>query len=137
MWVNQLQIILPHDGKPGILQGNLLPYDGQHLLATGGKRVVQANLIQARQNSPALDGMIVMAIAEVKRQAAKDVEPSIISVFAPDPAKPVTAQILFSDNTSHRIPDCFALAGTDPTFANVLGTVLATVAVLAGLQIQQ
>jgi hypothetical protein len=136
MWINQLQIILPAGDKTGILQANLLPYDGQHLLATGGKRVSQLNLPAARAANPALAAMLSAIVSEVKRQSNKAVEPAIISVIASDPSKPVVAQVMFTDKTSHRIADCFALAGTDATFAGVLNTVLGTVAVMAGLQIQ-
>ena len=122
MWISQLQIFLPQ----GNVQANFLPYDGTHLLATGGKNF--------RQIAPA--GSFTALIAEVKTLANKTVEPNLIQVFAPDPSKPVSAQFVFSDKTNFRINDIYALAATDAAFANVLSNTVTLVSGLAGLKTQ-
>ena len=125
MWITSLAVFA--DGK---VSAQLLPFDGSHLLATGGIGVNGKQL-----SAPTLAALIT----EAKRQAATTVAPKMIQVMAQDPTKPVTAQILFADTDPktkpHRIADCYALAGTDTQFATVFGTVLAEVAGLAGLTV--
>ena len=55
--------------------------------------------------------------------------------MATDPTKAVGAQVIYADGTAHRIFDCFALAGTDATFAGVFNSTLGGVAALAGLTV--
>ena len=118
MWIQQLQIFLPQ----GNVQANFLPCDGTHLLATGGKGIMQI----------APSGSFTALIAEVKTLANKTVEPTLVQVFASDPTKPVSAQCIFSDKTNYRIADIYALAATDATFAGILGNTLVLVAGMAG-----
>lgn len=72
---------------------------------------------------------------ELQRISTKTEAPKLIQVFAPDPASPVTAQIIFPTEGIHRIPDCYALAGADAAFAVMFSAVMAEVAALAGLSI--
>ncbi len=123
MWINQLQIFLPQ----GNIQASFLPYDGTHLLATGGKRIMQK----------ASNGSLDALIAEVKSLSGKTSEPTLIQVFATDPSKPVTAQVIFTDKSIYRIPDCYALAATDSVFAGVFNNTIGLVVGLAGYTIQQ
>lgn len=123
MWINSLQLFL--DGKD-FVQASFLPYDGTHLLATGGKR-------HFSKINPSNFAAIV---AEAKRQANKTTDVKFVQVFAPDPAKPVTARVFFVDNTNHTVADCFGLCGTDPVFAEVFLGMMAQVATLAGLTVQ-
>jgi hypothetical protein len=134
MWITSLAIVLPTAEKPkGIINARLLPYDGANLLATGHKDV--------RAILPSVDAattaMVEALIAEVKRQAGTESAPNVIQVSAPDPAKPVTAMIVFPrPEKPHRIASCFALAATDSTFATVLSQTMAEVARLGGLEVQ-
>jgi hypothetical protein len=121
MWISQLQIFLPQ----GNVQASFLPYDGTHLLATGGKNF--------RQIAPA--GSFNSLIADVKTLANKTVEPTLVQVFAQDPSKPVSAQFIFSDRTNYRINDVYALAATDSVFAGLLNNTMGLVATLAGYTI--
>ena len=131
MWITSIRIMLPFETHKGMLDASLLPYDGTaHLLAVGRKDV--------RRPIPHADvyAMVDAVTTEVKRQADTDRAVRMIHVNAPDPSKPVTATVIFSEGRPHFIPDCFALAGTDSTFAGVLGNVMATIAGLAGLIIE-
>ena len=131
MWITSIQIMLPHENHKGMLNASLLPYDGdKHLLAIGRKDV--------RKPIPdaAIDAMIDAVTTEVKRQAATDRAVRVIHVNAPDPSKPVTAMVMFAEGRHHFIQDCFALAGTDQTFAAILGNVMAAIASIAGLSIE-
>jgi hypothetical protein len=81
--------------------------------------------------------MITSLVAEVKRQAATESTPNVIQVSAPDPAKPVTAMIVFPrPEKPHHIASCFALAATDSTFATVLSQTMAEIARLGGLEVE-
>lgn len=134
MWITTLGVFFPTTEKPrGFIGGNLLPYDGQHLLATSGKRVFVGDLAARRASDAQLDAMLTALAAECQRQAGKTAAVKFITVAAPDPTKSVVAQISFVDGSFHRIPDCFALAATDTAFAAVLGATMAEVARLAGL----
>jgi hypothetical protein len=133
MWVQHLNIILPTEARPnGMLHGRLLPYDGANLLALGEKRVHRP--INANSDGET-QAMIASVTEEVKRQAGKTANPVHIAVMARDPSQPVVAFIRFDDRTHHRIPDCFALAGTDQQFAQVFVGVLAELARLSGCEI--
>jgi hypothetical protein len=137
MWITNLGIFLPTVEKPkGFIGGNLLPYDGTHLLATGGRRLFVGDLAAKRTQDAQLDSMLTALEVEVQRQAGKTVAVKFISTTAPDPAKPVVAQVAFADGSFHRIPDCFALCGTDQTFAGVFLSAMAEIARQAGLSVQ-
>ena len=101
-----------------------MPYNGTHLLATGITRITQ----------PAPSGSLIPVIDIVKSLANKTVEPTLIQVFAPDPAKPVAAQIIFIDETNFQIPDCYALAAINPPFATVFISTMSMIAEMAGFQ---
>lgn len=136
MWVTNLGIFLPTEEKPkGFIGGNFLPYDGTHLLATGGKRLFVGDLAQKRTTDQQIDAMLTSLVAEVQRQAGKTVAVKFIQTTAPDPAKPVTAQIAFEDGTFHRIADCFALCASDQVFAGVFMGAMAEIARQAGLTV--
>lgn len=114
--------------KTGMTQGTLLPYDGTHLLATGDKHPEIGSRF-----SPAAFATLDAAITALTGKAE---QAELVQVFAPDPAKPVMVQVIWPQSTNlvpHRIMDAFALADTDPQFAQALGVVLAEFARLAGL----
>jgi hypothetical protein len=137
MWITNLEIFFPTAEKPrGFIGGNLLPYDGSHLLATGGVRVWVGNLAGKRTTDTTLDGVLAALTAECQRQASKTAAVRTIIVMAMSPAQPVVAMILFTDGTYHTIADCFGLASTDATFAGVFMDVMAEVARQAGLEIE-
>lgn len=136
MWITNLGVFLPTTEKPkGFIGGNLLPFDGQHLLSTGGQRLFVGDIATARTTDSNLNAMLIELTTEVKRQAGKTVEPKFVAVNAPDPSKKVSAQIQFTDESFYRIPDCFTLCETDSTFAAVFQNVMAQVARLAGLTV--
>lgn len=136
MWITNLGIFLPTAEKPkGFIGGNFSPYDGQHLLATGGKRLFVGELATKLTTDAVLAGVLSSLVAECKRQAEVTTDIKFINVMAPDPTKPVRAQIMLEDNSHHTIDDCFALAGTDPVFAGVLMGTMAEMARQAGLSV--
>ena len=137
MWVTSVQVIFPDGENKGILQASLLPYDGAHLLALGGKRVSINDIADARSRDTVLDGVLTALVAEVQRQAGQDAAPAIIQVLAHDPSKPVQARVIFLDRPPYTIPDCFALCVADSVFAGVFTTTMGEIARLAGLTISQ
>jgi hypothetical protein len=137
MWIRNISVMLPTETHQGVLSAELLPYDGTHLLATGGKRVALNDLKTKRTTDAQLNALLTALVAEVKRQKNTTAEPRIISVYAPDPSKPVVATVQFVDKTSHVVRDCFALCGTDATFAQVFQSVLGGIAGQAGLSVAQ
>ena len=136
-WIRNISVMLPTETHQGILSAELLPYDGEHLLATGAKRVALNDLKTKRTTDAQLNAMLTALVDEVKRQKNTTAEPRIVSVQAPDPSKPVVASVQFTDKTAHVIRDCFVLASTDLTFAGALQQVLGEVARQAGLTVQQ
>ena len=135
LWISQLQIFFPLGTQKGFMQGNFLPYDGTHLLATGGMPVRVFDLAGKRITDSNLDSTLTALQAELKRQSNNTADQKFVNVSAPDPAKAVVATVFFADDTHYTITNCYALAGTDATFAGVLTATLATVARLAGLSI--
>jgi hypothetical protein len=136
MWITSLSIFLPAAERPkGFITAHFLPFDGQNLLATGGKRYFGNDLAAKRTTDPVLDSMLASLEDECKRQAGKTSAVKFVTVQAPDPVKPVMAQIAFVDGTFHRIPDCFVTCGTDATFAGVFATAMGVIAELAGLTV--
>lgn len=121
-WITSVQFIV--DTK--LVQASLLPYDGQHLLATNRRTV---NISENTQT------LINAVILEIKRLSGKTVDVKFIRVIAPEPSKPIILHVTFSDNTTHIVQDCLALAGNDNTFAAVFNSALANIASLAGLTI--
>ena len=132
MWITNLTIMLPTaERAKGVLTANLLPFDGAHLLATGGKAIQPP--IKLPTADAATNTMLAALATEANRQAgnATPAALKVVQVSAPDPAKPVTAQITFVGSKPHVIKDCYALAGTDAKFAAVLNSVMVEVATLA------
>lgn len=118
MWINQLAIF-PETGK---VSANFVPYDGTHLLATGNNRIFKS----------APTGSLTNVVTKLQSLANKTIQPKLVQVSAPDPSKPVTAQVIFTDNSVYRIADCYALCATDSAFATVFQQTMGTVATLAG-----
>jgi hypothetical protein len=136
MWITNLGIFLPTEEKPkGFIGGNFSPYDGTHLLATGGKRLFVGDLAMKRTTDAQLDSMLTATVAEVQRQAGKTADVKFITTNAPDPAKPIVAQAHFVDGTFHTIPDCLTLAGTDSVFGGVFQSAMNEIARQAGLSV--
>lgn len=133
MWVQHLNIVLPTEDKPkGVIQAQLLPYDGTNLLALGGKRVLKSLPSAESATTQMLDNLK----AEVARLSGNTSAPLQIMVSAQDPTKPVRATVRFANRKMHNIEDCFALAATDSKFAGVLNATLSEIARIAGLQIK-
>ena len=134
MWVTKLTVILPTAERPrGLIDGDLLPYNGAQLLSTGGAKVNIPDLASQRATDPALSGVLLALTDECKRQANKAASLTAIVVAAPDPALLVTATLVFADRTTHIIPDCFALCAADPVFAGTFLAAMGEVARQAGL----
>ncbi len=141
-WIVQLQL-LTKAGKT-MLQASLAPCDGTHLLATSTKRVFVADIDAEAATDAATAAALADLRAEVQRLAAAagiEAAAEILQVNAPDPTKPVNAQVLFAQPAGQpnvpplRIPDCFAKAAADAQFAAVFQETLALVARLAGLSV--
>lgn len=125
MWIQHLNI---HIG--GVLRARLLPYDGaSNLLATGERTVTR----MLPSNEPLLNAMLTTITAEVQRLANTDRPVRMITVYAPDPSKPVNCTVMFASGAPHCIPDCFALAAEDSTFAVALNSTMGEIARLAGI----
>lgn len=144
MWIANFRVTFPDPvfSNPifpqsmGAAYANLLPYDGTHLLATGNKPVVIRDLQTERAQDAEFDAMLNSLEAECKRQAGKTAMIKSVQVMAPDPAKPVTAQIVFVDGTTHRIPDCFALSASDTIFGAMFTAAMEEIARLAGFVVE-
>ena len=134
-WVTNVVLAVPGTVNPkGRLMAAMSPFDGQHLLLSG-RRNVGLDVAQKRATDPTFNTVIGNMIAECKRQAQKTEDVTNVVVSAPDPTKPVTAMIAFSDRTTHRIDDCFLLAGTDATFGGVFMAAMAEIGRQAGLSV--
>lgn len=132
MWIAGVFLAQPINGAQGSLFATLLPYDGTHLLATGGKRVAIPSL---KAPSPAVASLISSLTTELARQSKNTATLSKLYVTAPDPAHPVSIRAEFADHTNYTIKDAFTLAGTDSIFAGVFTTALGTLATMAGLTV--
>ncbi|MEI6177583.1 MAG: hypothetical protein WCS43_11880 [Verrucomicrobiota bacterium] len=131
-WITNLGVFYSTPEKPrGFLAGNMLPYDGTHLLQTGMKRIQVMDLATKRASDPVLNGILTGLATECQRQAGKTANVKFLQVIAGDIANPVMAQISFVDGSFHRILDVFGLAATDEVFAAVLNTTMLAIAALA------
>ena len=135
MWIMMLQVMFPFEAQTGFIQGQFLPYNGTHLLASGGVSLQVLNLASKRTADANLNSMLINLQTEIARQSKISTTIKFINIYAPDPAKPVSATILFMDRNSYKISDCYALAETDPIFAGVLNSTLTEAADLAGLTV--
>lgn len=141
MWVSNVRLVLPNSDFPetfreghGSFNAMLLPYDGTHLLATGGKPVSVENLLTKRAEDSTFDGVIASIVTEVERQAGKTDLRSLM-VIGNDPTKPVRAIGEFADLSRHTIADCLTLAGTDEVFGGVFQSAMNEIARQAGLTV--
>ena len=141
MWVSNVRLVLPNTDFPetfreghGSFNAMLLPYDGTHLLATGGKPVFVENLLTKRAADSTFDGVIASIVTEVERQAGKTGLRSL-TVMGGDPSKPVRAMAEFVDLSRHTIADCLTLAGTDSVFGGVFQSAMNEIARQAGLSV--
>jgi len=148
-WVSNVTYLAPLPGtsvqrQNGFFAANLLPYDGTHLLATDIKQVVINNVLAKRAADSVFASMLDNLANECKRQANNTSSVERITVSALNPAKKnaagapiVSAFVQFdsSNNSTHQIKDCYALAGTDSTFAGVFNAAMGEIARLAGLTI--
>ncbi len=112
----------------------LAPYNGTFTLNNNTVKL-SFDLLVKRSEDAALDAVMTALVAEIDRQAGRE-GARILSVSAANPTGRVRATIIFDDGVTHVIPDCFALAATDATFAGVLQGTLAEVARQAGLPFQ-
>jgi ribosomal protein S12 methylthiotransferase accessory factor YcaO len=112
----------------------LLPFDGTNLLATG-RKVVATDV--SRKSADALFNTMLSAMeTELARQSGNESGLVELRVTASDPARPVAATVSFADGKRHTIRDCFALCGTDPTFAAAFSGAMVEIARQAGLSVQ-
>lgn len=135
MWVNHLRITF--SGTAPALHASLLPYDGQHTIASEVKRVFIPKLVEKRSQDAQLDVSLTALVAEAKRQSKiSNKEIVSVTVMAPSPSRPVIAVIeLEGQEQKYIIPNCFELAGEDEVFAGVLNETLAEIARQAGLPV--
>ncbi|MEI8197347.1 MAG: hypothetical protein WCI73_15730 [Phycisphaerae bacterium] len=129
MWVSSMRLF-PNLGGLG-LEYDLCPYDGSNLLATGRRHC----FFDSVDTDPAWTTWLAAIVAEVQRQAATTSAVREIRIAALDPSLPVRATITFADGSTYVIENCFLLASTDPTFAQVFGTAMATLATRAGFTV--
>ena len=136
MWITNLGIFLPTEAKPkGFIAGNLLPYDGTHLLANTGTRLYVGDLATKCTTDAPLAAMLGALEVELQRLAATTAAVEYLSVMAPRPARPVLVSAKFTGGKFHQIRDCYALAATDSVFAGVFQSVMAEIAHQAGLTV--
>jgi hypothetical protein len=140
MWISKVELAMPDLRFPagflerrGKLLATLLPYDGVHLLATGGKSLQVHDLAAGSAADARIAGLVGALCGEAGRQSGKTGVTGI-AVHAPDPSKPVRVVCRFGHET-FIVPDGFGLCAEDPQFASVFTTVMGTVAVLAGLEV--
>ena len=138
MFVANMLLTLPTDISNGQMFATILPYNGEHLLATGGKRLTILNLKDSMEKDASLATMVTNIVAEAKRQANSTSTVSRISVYAPDPTIPVRVVVQFEDTPKpFMINDCFTLASTDAQFGTIFLSAMAEVATRAGLSVNQ
>lgn len=123
MWINRLHLSLV---GASLARATFLPYDGTNLLATG-KQSATGSLTEGVKDA---------LVAKLKSLDNTFVTPITVDVQADDPTKPVKAMIRFTSGPPLIIPDCYALCGTDPEFAQVFSNTMADIAALAGLEIE-
>lgn len=138
MWITSLVISLPTaTNTKGALVCRMQQYDGTHLLATGNPPPLVIPVLAARRASTlAIDTMLTELEAVLKPMVGSEGKLQIIDVHASDPAKPVSAAIVFTDKKSKRIQDCYALCAEDAAFAAVFSSAMTTIAGLAGLSVE-
>ena len=133
-WITSVNLSLP-TGKPGYLTAQFQPYDGSaNILATGGKSIA----IRNPSSNSAAAALIASLQSEVTRQSGNGGPFVYLQINGPDPSKPVRAQALYTNGTPAPfvLPDLFAKAASDSTFASVLTAALASLATLAGTSVE-
>jgi hypothetical protein len=136
MWVTNFSAFFPVENRPnGLLIAGFSPFDGAHLLATGGQRLFINNLVTARAGDATFNTQMSALTVECKRLAGTDQDVEFVSVRALDPSKPITAATKFVDGSFHNIRDCMTLAGTDATFAAAFNSIMGELARKQGLSI--
>ena len=126
MWITSFRLF------PDTMLADLLPYDGQRLLAVGGKTLRLMRLDEARAADEELDACVTAVLSEVARQAGNTSTCKCLSMTAPNPGAPAVAIALFETGLPLRVLDCWALAASDPVFAGVWQRTMATIARLSG-----
>lgn len=140
-WITNAQFI-QNAGVMKMLQANLLPYDGTHLLATGQKRVNELDLATKMESDANLSAVITSIKAEIARLSGHSEDFHIMQINAGDPSKPVTATIMWDKPETgeaipmYRIADCFALCASDTQFAGVFQNTMGEIARLGGLNVE-
>lgn len=135
MWITNVAIIFPEKGKTGSLNAKMQPWEGEHLLMTGGKQVNVWNLTQSANQDAALSSILESIKTNMARLSGNSEPLKMVQVVAIDPAKPIFVQAVFNDNKVYRIQDADALTKTDSEFAQCFGTALGKIASLGGLSI--
>jgi hypothetical protein len=142
MWINRVRLELPDPvftepifpQSKGRFNASLLPYNGTHLLATGGEKVNIEDLNAKRASDTTFDSIVTAFTAEVDRQSTKTGLKSI-TIIANDPAKPVRLMAEYLDSQPFTIADCFALSKTDNTFGTAFESAMDEIARQAGLTV--
>ena len=135
MWITNLQIILNNSTTNGRINAMLLPYDGVHLLALGGKQISTRDLSATIISNHTLNSAISELLDLVSSRSKNTSAVLSIQVVALDPSKPVTAMVHFSDGNPYRINDCFKLCSTDAVFYTVFNNTMIEIAKLANLTV--
>lgn len=143
MWISNIRLKMPDlvftdpvfPQSRGSFTATLLPYDGNHILASNIVRVTIPDLKAKRSADYGFDAIITSIIAEAKRQSGQPNDPVSVIVYAPDPTKLVSASFEFPNKITHMVKDCYALCSTDSTFASVFISVMGEVAKQAGLPV--
>lgn len=119
MWIRSARIIFS-DGEHSNTTAQMVAYDPdtKQLLLTGAKDV----------RKPLPDPLTARIIAELQRLADTERAIRVVHVSAPDPLKPVSVIIMFTEGSPHIIRDAYALAASDAAFASVFSDTMLFIA---------
>jgi hypothetical protein len=138
MWITGASLV--SRGGKTVLSAELAPYDGTHLLATGTIHVAKQNIEKEASMTSVLPALTekIRALATAAGIAPTSKQ-EIVQIVAPDPARLVTATVLFRKaqgvlEKPLTIPDVFGMAAVDPDFGTVVGQMMEAIAGFAGLR---
>ncbi len=119
------------------MSAHFIPFNGDIVLRheNAGMDLFIRDLPAARAADPVLDAALSALVVECQRQAGTAEGMVSVTVMASGPTLPVRASLLFTNDVSHQIRDCYALAATDATFAGVFQATMAEIARQKGLAV--
>jgi hypothetical protein len=117
-WSSSLTLSTP------LLSATLRPCDGQHVL---GNRSLAKRVVADTTKDAAAAAVVAAVAAQMQRLSGK-APVSLVTVSECDPLAPVSVLALFADKTQYKIPDLFALVGSDPLVAAAYAQVIAYLA---------